>query len=447
MGTRAGVVMLNDAVLRNLKPAAKAYQRADAGGLFIDVLPGGSMVWRLRYRVGGRDVAQEKVTLGEYPSHTLAEARLWRDEAKALVERGVSPAALKRGESIPAGASPVVRELAEVFISRWCGEQARRIRAQAVASLADTVVEAFAQRWFDEVVTPSNADPRNIQRALAKDILPVMGHKQMADVTTEDVLTMVDRIKARGSDQMALATRNMVKRLFDYAMARQVVRFNPAAAIPARFVAKPRSRDRALTPVEVGTLLRGIYASSIRRHLKLAAHLLMLTMVRKTELTDATWDEFDLEAGLWEIPAHRMKQDKSHVVPLAPQAVEMLRELRTLASGSAYVFPSRNTLEKPMAASTINTALRGLDVGVQDFVVHDFRRTASTILHEAGHPSDVIEKCLAHHTGGVRGIYNRAEYMQQRCEMLIFWADFVDSQIDDGRKVIIGRFGKGYKRA
>jgi integrase len=246
---------------------------------------------------------------------------------------------------------------------------------------------------------------------------------------------------------MALQTRNVIKRLFAYAIARGKTHFNPAAAIEARFIATARSRDVALTQPEIGQLLRAIYQSSIRRQHKLALHLLILCMVRKGELIGARWDEIDFDKAEWLIPAERMKKDKPHLVPLSRQAMAMFEELKGLASKSPWVLPSRNTLKEPIAHSTLNQAIRSLDLGVRDFVIHDFRRTASTQLHEAGFNSDWIEKALAHEQKGVRGVYNKAEYLAQRREMLQWWADLVDAQIEEGRKVVIGRFGKAFQAA
>ena len=247
---------------------------------------------------------------------------------------------------------------------------------------------------------------------------------------------------------MALQTRNVLKRLFAYAIAREKTQFNPAAAIEAKFIASARSRDVALSPEEVGKLLRAIYQSSMKRAHKLALHLLILCMVRKSELIEAKWEELDLDKGEWSIPGERMKKDKPHLVSLSRQAVAMFAELRGLASGSEWVFPSRGDLKQPIAKSTLNVAVRALAIDVRDFVIHDFRRTASTHLHEAGFNSDWIEKCLAHETNGIRGVYNRAQYADQRREMLQWWADFVDSQIQDGKgKVIIGPFGKAHQSA
>lgn len=445
MGTNllegAWIVALTDTALRKLKNSETG-QKADEGGLFLDLMPGGAKVWRIRYRLAGK---QEKVTLGDYPTYSLAEARSWRDDCKALAGRGLSPMGLKRGDPTPDNAAPAAKELAHLFIEKWCLKARAKAKAKDDAKKAGDTVEAFGAIWYAEVVEPANTNPRNIKRVLEKDVYPAIGAKQLAEVTVTDILAITDKVKARGADQMALQTRNVLKRFFSYAIARQKTQFNPAAAIEGRFIAQARSRDVALTPDEIGKLLRAIYQSSMKRAHKLALHLLILCMVRKSELIEAKWSELDLGNGEWAIPGERMKKDKPHLVPLSRQAVAMFEELKGLASGSEWVFPSRGDLEQPIAKSTLNVAVRALAVEVRDFVIHDFRRTASTHLHEAGFNSDWIEKALAHEAKGIRGIYNRAQYLDQRRDMLQWWADFVDSQIEEGRKVIIGRFGKAFQ--
>ncbi len=426
---------LTDTKIKTLKSGKKAFIESDNGGLHIEVQPSGTKTWRMRYRLAGK---QEKVTLGDYPTYSLAEARTWRDDCKALTGRGLSPMALKRGDLTPDDATPTVKELAQAFIRKWC------LKTREKAKAADTV-EVFARRWYAEIAEPANSNPRNIKRILDKDVIPVIGDKQIADVTVTDILAITDKIKNRGADQMALQARNMLKRLFAYAIAREKTQFNPAAAIEAKFIAQAKSRDVALTLEEIGKLLRAIYQSSMKRAHKLALHLLILCMVRKSELIEARWEEFNLEKSEWEIPGKRMKKDKPHLVPLSRQAVAMFEELKGLASGSEWVFPSRGSLDQPIAKSTLNVTVRTLEVDVRNFVIHDFRRTASTHLHESGFNSDWVEKCLAHEQKGIRGVYNRAQYADQRREMLQWWADFVDGQIEEGRKIIIGRFGKAFQ--
>lgn len=431
---------LTDTRLRTLKARQKTFSESDGGGLFIEVTPNGGKTWGLRYRLNNK---QEKATLGAYPAYSVAEARQWRASCRALAARGLSPMALKRGDPIPHDAKPEVKELARAFIRNWCLKAIEKAKAKE----AGDTVETLTWCWYAEVAQPNNSNPSNIKRVLEKDIIPAIGAKQIADVTVSDVLAITDTIKARGADQSALQARNVIKRIFAYAIARQKTTFNPAAAVEARYISQARSRDVALTPNEIGKLLRAIYSSSMRRSHKLALHLLILCMVRKSELLEACWEEIDLVQALWGIPKERMKKDRPHLVPLSRQAVAMFDELKGLASGSEWVFPSRGSLKKPIAHSTLNVAVRALELDVRDFVIHDFRRTASTHLHEAGFNSDWIEKALAHETKGIRGVYNRAQYADQRREMLQWWADFVDGQIEEAQKVIIGHFGKTYRTA
>lgn len=430
---------LSDTKIKNLKPKDKVYQVADEAGLFLEVTPKGAKVWRLRYRLLGK---QEKVMLGHYPAFSLSEARSWRDECKVLVKRGLSPMSLKRGDLIPDHHSPTVKELGEAFISRWCLDTIEKARQKDAEQQVENTVLAFASKWYEEIVKPNNKRHAGTLRVLKKDVYPVIGDMQINEVSVNDILSITDAIKNRGSDQMALQTRNILKRLFSYAIARQKTQFNPAAAIEGRFIAQAKSRDVALSTDEIGRLIRAIYQSGMRRANKLALHLLVLTMVRKTQLTEASWDEIDFDKAEWLIPAERMKKDKAQIVPLAAQAVEMLKELKQLSSGSDWVFPSRNSLNRHISDTTLNHAIRTLDLDIRQFVIHDFRRTASTHLHEAGFNSDWIEKCLAHETKGIRGVYNKAQYADQRRDMLQWWANFVDSQIEEGRKVILGRFAR-----
>ncbi|WP_176043615.1 tyrosine-type recombinase/integrase [Burkholderia vietnamiensis] len=399
---------LTDTRIKALQPKAARYPVADGGGLILEVMPSGSKIWRYRYSLHGK--RQPTVTIGEYPAVALIVARERARRYAEIVASGVSPVA-----------------------------DARKDRG--AMKNVDTVRE-FGEYWIEQQMAGKSVEyQRTTKRALEKDVYPSIGSKPVSGVTPGDVLAICDRIKKRGAPKMALHTRNVLKRMYEYAIARQLVLHNPAQVIVARFVATQESRDRVLSPDEIGHVLRAVYSSSIRRPLKLAIHLLVLTMVRKSELIEARWSEFDLDAGIWRIPAERMKKDREHWVYLAPQAVVMLRELHENRTSQQYVFPSSRGADRPIAKSTLNQAVRALDMEVQHFVLHDFRRTASTHLHEMGQPSDAIEKALAHAIKGIKGVYNRAEYAEQRRNILALWADFVDAQIDEGRKVIIGKFG------
>jgi len=382
---------LTDTQLKRAKPRAKAYELADGDGLIAEVMPTGTIAWRYRYRLEGR---REKVSIGKYPAVSLAKARAKGADFAVMIADGKSPM--------------------------------REKREKRIARKTPHILQDFARSWLRDVVEKTRQDAKQIKRYLEKDVFPTLGNKRLSDVTPADVLAITDRIKRRGAEQSALLVRNIVKRLYAYAIARQVATSNPAEALEARHIAQTKSRERVLSRDEVGQLIRAVNRSSMRTSNKAALSLLLITMVRKTELTGARWENVNLETGEWEIPD--TKTGKPHLVYLSAQAKALFEELKALAGDSPFVLPSDRRSTQPIAESTLNVAVRGLKLSnFKPFVVHDFRRTASTHLHEAGFSSDVIEKALAHHIGGVRGIYNRAEYASQRKEMLQQWANMVDA--------------------
>lgn len=394
-------IPLNDKAIQALKAKEDRYRVTDTDGLLLEVMPSGAKIWRYRYRLNG--VRCPALTIGNYPAVSLSDARKQRDEWAAMVARGESPK--------------------------------NAVAAERKSKLS--TVAAFAESWVAEQMQGKSDSYQNtMRRIMEKDVLPWLGGMPLKEVKPADVLELCDRIKSRGSPKMALLTRNVVKRMYDFAIARGMVESNPAGVLVARFIATQESRTRALTGLEIGQLLRAIYKSDIRRGLKLALHLLVLTMVRKVELTESRWAEFDLEAGIWDIPAERMKKDQPHRVYLSKQALEILKELREISGYSVFLFPSdRGTGDKAIHASTLNVAVRSMSLDIQHFVLHDFRRTASTHLHEMGHPSDAIEKALAHKIVGIKGVYNRAEYAEQRRTIMQAWADYVEAQITGGQVV------------
>jgi integrase len=401
-------IPLNDKRIKALKPKAKRYLIADGGGLVLEVMTSGSMVWRYRYSLNRKQ--QPLVTIGDYPAVSLQDARIRARRYAEIVAGGVSPIA-----------------------------DAKKDRG--AAKTIDSV-RAYGDFWYESEIATKSLSYRTVtRRALDKDIYPAIGNKALAEVNAGDVLAICDKVKGRGASQMALFTRNVVKRMYEYAISRQAATMNPGQQLVARYIATPQSRTRVLSPDEVGTVLRTVYTSNMSRAYKLALHLLVVTMVRKSELIESEWSEFDLDEGVWRIPAERMKKNREHWVYLSAQAVSMLRELRTLSHSQRFVFPMRRGYEdRPIAKSTLNQAVRAMESDVQHFVIHDFRRTASTHLHEMDQSSGAIEKALAHSINGIKGVYNRAEYATQRRKIMQLWADFVDAQIAEGKKVVIGKF-------
>jgi integrase len=330
--------------------------------------------------------------------------------------------------------------MAREFVRRWCPKEFEAAKARIAKRNAGTTVEVFAWRWFAEVVQKNVRKPKNIKRALEKDIIPRIGSMQLRDITPTDIFSIVDPIKNRGAEQMALQTRGMLKRMFDYAVVRELATTNPAGAIKAKFIATASSRSTVLTPTEIGAAFRKIYQSNMKRANKLALHLIMITLVRKSMLLEARWGDVNFTDSEWEIPAERMKLNHAHVVPLSQQALEILGELKFLSNGSEWIMPSVRNSKKHVSNGILNSAVKGLVFNTQAFVIHDFRRTASTLLNEQGYNKDWIEKALSHETLGIRGVYNKAEYLVPRRKLMRSWAAFVDTQIADDRRVVIGGF-------
>ena len=398
---------LTDTALKAMRPKDKPYTRADGRGLYVEVFPTGGIVWRYRYRINGK---QEKLTLGKYPALTLKNARIKRDEAAQAAAMGTSPAQEK---------------------------QLAKMAAAATVTVAD-----FGDRFLREVVPKDRKNLTIPRRYFEKSIAPLIGTKAIRDVTTEDVRQVIWRKKDEGFDAAAGEIRGVLKRMFDFALTCGLVTLNPVLALPMRHVHKAKSRERALSPDEVRVFLKAAMESNIRRQFKLGLQLILMTMVRKSELLLARWEHVDFEKAEWQIPAENSKTGKPHIVYLSRQAVALFKDLRLLASSSELVLPGRGSLTKPFAHNAINTALKTALAGqpIPAFTIHDLRRTASTLLHENGWPSDVVEKALNHTVGGVRGVYNRAEYAPQRREMLQFWADFIEQLTTTTGNVVLGKF-------
>ncbi len=397
---------LTDTALKALKPMDKPYTVADDRGLYVEVFPTGGIAWRYRYRLNGK---YEKLTLGKYPALSLKNARIKRDEAASKVAMGESAA--------------------------------RQKQLAKVAAADSTTVSDFTDRFFREIQSRDRKDNKQVRRYFDADILPHIGTKAMRDVTTEDVRSVIWRKKDHGHDAAAGQVRGLLKKLCDYAVTCGLLSFNPVLALPMRHVHRAVSRERNLSQTEIKAFINAAYASNIRRQFKIGLHLILLTMVRKSELLLAKWCEVDLDGAEWHIPVENSKTGKPHIVYLSSQAVDLFKELKVLSGGSDLVMPGRGSLTKPFAHNAINAALkialRGQEI--PSFTIHDLRRTASTLLHENGWSSDVVEKALNHTIAGVRGVYNRAEYSDQRKEMLQFWSDYVEKLINS-ENVIFGRF-------
>ncbi|HAN8712672.1 tyrosine-type recombinase/integrase [Escherichia coli] len=395
--------MLTDTKLKNLKPQDKLYKVSDRDGLYVAVLTSGTVSFRYDYRINGR---RETLVIGQYGRDgiSLAEAREELIAAKKLLKAGQSPAAAKRDG---------IKKIrgAETFAVHTDSYMKHVILADSTRAMKQAVID--------------------------RDILPVLGNKMMAEITTSMVRDLCDRIVERGGRATAVQAREIISSVYRHANDRGHGLFNPAADIKPSSIAIFKPRERTLTPEEIGLFFRTLDAIGAMGTMKMALKLVLITMVRKGEFTNATWDEIDFKKWTWTIPSDRMKGSRAHVIYLPKQAQDILVGLQMCAGGSEYLVPGRYNFRKPLSNAALNSLIdRTVKIINEDgehihgFTVHDMRRTASTLLHEAGYPSDWIEKALAHEQKGVRAVYNKAEYARQRAYMLQQWADMIDSWIN-----------------
>ncbi len=381
--------MLTDLALRNLKPRAALYKVADRDGMYVAILPTGSSETLIIGRYGFRGIS-------------LAAAREKLLDAKQLVRDGISPALQKQRE---------------------------KARGPETKTFSD-----HATQWlYGGTMADSTRSMR--KSVLDRDILPIFSKRLLREVRAEDLRALCLRVKERGAPATAVHVRDIVKQIYGYANLHGEKVANPADELGAASIATFIPRDRVLSPEEIQLMHRQLDLVPTYPAIRLALRLILLTLVRKSELIEATWNEVNFEAAVWTIPKARMKGRRAHNVYLPSQALDIMIALRTCAAGSRYILPSRYDADRCMSKATLNRvtqliAERAKEAGLplEPFTVHDLRRTGSTLLNEAGFNGDWIEKCLAHESGrSSRSVYNKAEYSKQRRHMLQEWANMVDA--------------------
>jgi integrase len=390
---------LKDIELRNAKPRETLYRLADGDGLSLQVDPNGSRAWRFRYRFQGR---QKMLSLGTYPEVPLALARKRREEARAQVAARVDPSAVRAAEK---------HALAQSF-------------------------EAVAREWYAmnaSTWAPSHAE--KVTTRLEKDVFPWLGSHPIASIEAPAVLECLRRVERRGAADTARRIRQYFGAIFRYAIATGRAKRDVAADLRDAIKVPVKGHYATITdPERIGDLLRAIDGYRGTNVVRAALALAPFLFVRPGELQGAKWSEIDLDAATWTIPAERRKLKTAHkataephLVPLPRQAVAILRDLHPLTGAGAYVFPSEIKPHAPMSNGTINKGLRILGFG-GEIVGHGFRHMASTLLHEQGFNTDWIERQLSHKDKNViRGTYNRAIHMPERCKMMQAWADYLES--------------------
>jgi len=368
--------------------------------LYAYVSPGGAISFRYDYRFNGR---RETLTLGRYGRGglSLAQARERLFEIKRTIADGVSPALEK--------------------------QRAKRRLKEAHS------FEHVAQRGMD--TAPMADSTRNMRRSIFnREVLPQWRTRLLSEITPDDLRAHCKSIVDHGAPATAIHVRDIVKQIYGWAILHGEKIDNPADGVGPASIATFRPRDRSLSPSEIRIMLSLLGDVATLPTIRLGLKFILLSMVRKSELQDGTWDEVDFENAVWSIPKARMKRSRPHNVYLSTQMVDILIALKTCAGNSKYLLPSRYDADAPMSRATFNrvtTAIadraKAKGLPLEPFTVHDLRRTASTLLHEMGFNSDWIEKCLAHEERSSRGVYNKAEFEMQRRHMAQQWSDAVEA--------------------
>ncbi|MEX2149005.1 MAG: integrase arm-type DNA-binding domain-containing protein [Steroidobacteraceae bacterium] len=410
-----------------LKAAARTTQERphklfDGGGLYLHLKPNGARLWRLKYRFSG---VEKLLALGAYPEVSLRRAREKRSEARQQLDRQIDPGAQRRAER-QATATARSRSLGAVA-EEWWGhyqqerQQSRRALAPATISKTEWLLNVGAYRSKET-------------SAEAPHPLRTLSDRPIVSITKDDIANLIGSYRRRDRIETAHRLLDRLDRVFRYAVGTGRATYNPAAA----FRDSPDPRDKlppisarhhaALTePRQVGGLLRAIDSYRGQAVTEAALKLAPLVFVRPIELRAAVWEEFDLAGREWRIPAARTKMRREHIVPLARQAIVILRELHDLTGPAGLVFPSLRDSRRPMSEAAITAALRRMGYSGDEMTWHGFRSIAATLLREQGHESELIERQLGHSVGGnVARAYDRSVRLPERRQLMQAWADYLD---------------------
>lgn len=404
--------MLTVIAVRNAKPKEKMHRLFDERGLYLEITPNGAKYWRLKYRFNGKD---KRFALGVYPEVSLAEARDKRDQARKLVAAGTDPAFAKKED--------------------------RRQRALRCVH----TFEAVARAWHkDHLVQWGKNYGATVLRNLERDIFPQIGDRPIAEITPLELLEAIKKIEKRGAHEVARRCLRLCGQIYKHAIPNGLAERNPSADLSGALLPYKKTHFAALDIKELPGFLQALDQNNARlyQQTRNAVKLLMLTFTRTRELIEATWDEFDLDEGVWEIPAERMKMRKPHIVPLSVQAIAILREQKELAGKWRWVFPCQVRPIKSMSNNTILFAIGRLGYKGK-MTGHGFRALAMTTIKEKlGYRHEVVDRQLAHaHRNSIDAAYDRAQFLDERKKMMQEWSNYIDAIASEGR-VIYGSFKK-----
>lgn len=406
------ITPLTDIQVNKAKPRDKNYKLTDGGGLYLLISPTGGKLWRMDYRYADK---RKTLAFGPYPDVSLANARKRRDDARKLLAANVDP-----------------------------GEEKKVLKEKENERRANTF-KKLATEWHDRQIDHLAKRTRDqVMRRLNRDVLPVIGDIALSDLSSRDILDKVLRpMEDRGAIDLAHRVRGTLSQILRYGVASGLCDRDFTADLRGALKPIPRKHHAALDQdgttdsIKVGELLRAIDGFDGSTIVKCALQLHPLVATRPGELRHAEWSEIDFDTATWSIPAGRMKMKKPHVVPLSPQALEILRELNIVSGTGKYLFPSIRSTAKPISDNTMNAALRRLGYTKEEIVSHGWRAIFRTLADEVLQERvDIIEAQLAHQVKDALGrAYNRTSFIKERKELMNRWGQYLD-QLKTTKKVI-----------
>ncbi|ELQ6215753.1 tyrosine-type recombinase/integrase [Cronobacter dublinensis] len=386
--------LTNNEILK-AKPREKDFTLHDGDGLFLLVKTSGKKLWRFRYQRPGSS-SRTNISLGSYPALTLAAARQIRDQHLTILAQGKDPQQQKEQASV-----------------------------QHKIEL-DSIFSTVAANWFQiksKSVTEDYA--KDIWRSLDKDVFPAIGAIFVQEIKARTIVEALEPIKARGALETVRRLVQRINEIMIYAVNTGLIDSNPASGVGKAFEKPKKQNMPTLRPEELPKLMRSLVMSNLSVPTRCLIEWQLLTLVRPSEASGTRWEEIDLNAKLWTIPAERMKAKREHIVPLSPQALELLEVMKPISAHREHVFPSRNDPKQAMNSQTANAALKRIGYGGK-LVAHGLRSIASTAMNEESFNPDVIEAALAHSDKNeVRRAYNRSIYLEQRKELMDWWGKII----------------------
>lgn len=386
---------LTDTAIRNTKLQNKQYKLTDEKGMYLLVNKAGRY-FRLDYRFAGK---RKTLALGVYPEVKLVEARKKRDDARKMIANGIDPC------------------------------QARKVQKSIQVEQAENSFEAVAREWHGKYSTNwADSHAQKIIRRFELYIFPWLRSRPIAEITPPELLAVLRKVESKGVLETAHRAQQNCGQVFRYAIATGRAERDPSADLRGALAPVKHGRMATITdPKKIGELLRAIDGYEGTPVAKCALKLAPLVFVRPGELRHAEWSEIDFDKAEWRIPVEKMKMKDPHIVPLSIQAVYVLTEIHPITGKGRYVFPSIRTYLRPMSNNTVLAALRRMGYTKEEMSGHGFRAMASTVLHEQGWLSDIIERQLAHaERNSIKAAYNHAQHLPERRKMMQSWADYLD---------------------